>query len=304
VTLQPYACPGERRSVVSSSKGSTFPRPPRYSRIRPSRFRASTAERARRDPEAGEREGDRFGRRHQPSPEYGREPAGPALAFARISTATMLRSTRSLFTFRHPRVARSQWRPDDRADLRGAHDRIRPDRSCRLDRGLRSRLQWPRLTAPAMSTRFRIVANGAVMARLLLRGFFGPEEDSPARSMRPATQLRLRETGTELLDAGRSLLARCTGRLGLSLPSTCEAPTQADRRADPSGAALRLWRLAGTGRSASRDPHWCSRGHKRSAVSRLAVSGSSRATDVFSAMARLLLSSCSGRDRRHCRRAK
>ena len=33
------------------------------------------------------------------------------------------------------------------------------------------------------------------------------------------------ETGTELLDAGRSLLARGTGRLGLSLPSTCEAPT-------------------------------------------------------------------------------
>jgi hypothetical protein len=37
--------------------------------------------------------------------------------------------------------------------------------------------------------------------------------------------LVVRETGTELLDAGRSLLARGTGRLGLSLPSTCEAPT-------------------------------------------------------------------------------
>jgi hypothetical protein len=54
-----------------------------------------------------------------------------------------------------------------------------------------------------------------------------------------------RETGTELLDAGRPLLARRTGRLGLVLPSTCEAPTQADRRADPSAAALRLWRISG-----------------------------------------------------------
>ena len=33
VTPQPCACSGEGRSVVSSSKGSTFPRPQRYSRI-------------------------------------------------------------------------------------------------------------------------------------------------------------------------------------------------------------------------------------------------------------------------------
>jgi hypothetical protein len=46
VTLQPYAGPGAGRSVVSSSKGSTFPRPPQYSRIRPCRARTSTAERA------------------------------------------------------------------------------------------------------------------------------------------------------------------------------------------------------------------------------------------------------------------
>jgi hypothetical protein len=76
---------------------------------------------------------------------------------------------------------------------------------------------------------------------------------APNRSMgqRPAlgpevvSLLLVRETGSELLDAGRSLPARSTGRLGLSLPSTCEAPTWADRRADPSGAALRLWRGGG-----------------------------------------------------------
>ena len=41
----------------------------------------------------------------------------------------------------------------------------------------------------------------------------------------PMTRLLVRETGTELLDTRRGLLAGGAGRLGLSLPSTCEAST-------------------------------------------------------------------------------
>jgi hypothetical protein len=62
----------------------------------------------------------------------------------------------------------------------------------------------------------------------------------------PRTVLVVRETGSELLDGGRSIPARGTGRLGLSLSSTCAAPTSADRWAGPSGAALRFWRRGGT----------------------------------------------------------
>ena len=38
---------------------------------------------------------------------------------------------------------------------------------------------------------FSLVADRAVMARLLLGGLVGPEQNSPARSSRPATQLSL-----------------------------------------------------------------------------------------------------------------
>jgi len=90
----------------------------------------------------------------------GGEAARPALAFARISTATMLRSARSLFRFRHHRVARSPWRPDDRADLRAARDRIRPTGVVdRIEaRGAPAMAKTHR--CPAMSTRLRIVAHG------------------------------------------------------------------------------------------------------------------------------------------------
>jgi hypothetical protein len=48
-----------------------------------------------------------------------------------------------------------------------------------------------------------------------------------------------RETGTELLDAGRSLLARGTRRFGLSPPFTCEAPAR-----PTGGRTLRAQRCA------------------------------------------------------------
>ena len=69
------------------------------------------------------------------------------------------------------------------------------------------------------------VARPATGSRLLLRPPARPEQESLVVADRSSTHLVVRETGTELLNAGQSYLARGTGRLGQSLPSTCDAPT-------------------------------------------------------------------------------
>ena len=68
--------------------------------------------------------------------------------------------------------------------------------------------------------RLWFVARPAVLTRLLLSEFVGPEQNSPARSSRPTTQLRLRETrseGSRLSDARWSRKAR-----GMPTFSGCE----------------------------------------------------------------------------------
>ena len=153
--------PGERRSVVSSSKGSTFPRPPRDSRIRPSRFRASAADRARRrDPEAGEREGDRFGRGHHPSPEIwprGR-PAGSRVRTNLDSHDVALRAVAVQVSSPSRRAIAAATRRSRRS-TRGARSNP-PERSYRPDRDLRSACNGQDSHCPAMSTRFRIDVHG------------------------------------------------------------------------------------------------------------------------------------------------
>ena len=64
------------------------------------------------------------------------------------------------------------------------------------------RLRWRRLDpCPKTSTRFRFVAHGAVMARLLLWELVGQNRKSPARHSSPATQLSLRVRRRQLVDA-------------------------------------------------------------------------------------------------------
>ena len=80
--------------------------------------------------------------------------------------------------------------------------------------GSRPESERPAPTGPARRG-VCIVAHGAAIARLLLRELAGPEQNSPVPSACPATQLRIRDTGTDIEDRERSVPVHLRGPAAL-----------------------------------------------------------------------------------------
>jgi hypothetical protein len=115
----------------------------------------------------------------------------------------------------------------------------------------------------------------------------------------PTSHLIVRETGSELLDAGQSPLARGAGRLGPSLPLRARLLRRQIGGRTTAGAASRFWRRVAPTEAAARDlllSRWRTLGPSRARNGRLVQQERVQALDPPSGK-RLVMFTLMSRDR-------